>query len=121
MGLAQLCNSSVDQQIYWKTGLPSCPPAELAGTPVVLQLNCLIAQLSYIFFDMNSGNGMVFKLEKQAIENVMSEFGGQIFNPGDKGKPMKNWVVVDFAHHHIWEELLQMAYQNIIEEIENGK
>ena len=80
-----------------------------------------IGRKPYIFFDMNSGNGMVFKLEKQAIENVMSEFGGQIFNPGDKGKPMKNWVVVDFAHHHIWEELLQMAYQNIIEEIENGK
>ena len=80
-----------------------------------------IGRKPYVFFDENTANGIVFKLGKQEIENVMVHYDAQIFNPGDNGKPMKSWVVLSFEHHHVWEELLHLSYQYLIEEIENGK
>ena len=80
-----------------------------------------IGRKPFIFFDENTKNGMVFKLAKHEIENILSDYDAHIFNPGDKGKPMKNWAVVSSEHSHAWDNLLHLSYQYVIDEIENGK
>jgi hypothetical protein len=75
----------------------------------------------FIFFDENSRQGMVFKLEKSDIEHALLHYEGRIFNPGEKGKPMKNWVVVDFKFHESWERLLHSSVQMILAELNNDK
>ncbi|MEL7002887.1 MAG: hypothetical protein AAFN93_09165 [Bacteroidota bacterium] len=80
-----------------------------------------IGRKPYVFFDENTENGMVFKLEKSEIKNAITDYGAKVFNPGGRGKPMKNWVVVNFKYHDVWEEFLHLSYQYLIEEIENGK
>ncbi len=75
----------------------------------------------FLFFDKNSGQAMVFKLDPDSLIDAMSLSGADIFNPGDKGKPMKNWVVVPLQHHLLWEELALKAFENIMNELAYGK
>lgn len=75
----------------------------------------------FLFFDKNSEQAMVFKLPKDQLIDALDLQGAEIFNPGDKGKPMKNWAVVPFKHSKLWKEFALAAYENIVTEIKNGK
>jgi hypothetical protein len=73
----------------------------------------------FLFFDKNTEEAMVFKLKADEIENILQLPSTSIFNPGDKGKPMKNWVTVPFIHHKIWQELAMASYEYICKEVNN--
>lgn len=75
----------------------------------------------FLFFDKNSEDAMVFKVNSEDLQTVLAMEGASIFNPGDKGKPMKNWVVVPFAHHSLWLELAIKSYEHIQKEVNYGK
>lgn len=75
----------------------------------------------FLFFDKKSRQAIVFKLDRDSLMDVMSLPGADVFNPGDKGKPMKNWVVVPFRHYQLWKELALKAYENILNEVAHGK
>lgn len=75
----------------------------------------------FLFFDKNSEQAMVFKLDKDSLIDVLDLQGAEVFNPGDKGKPMKNWALVPVKHSNLWKELALKACQNIIKEVKNGK
>lgn len=80
-----------------------------------------IQRKPFIFFDEHTQNGMVFKLKKSEIDRAFVNYDGEIFNPGDKGKPMKNWIVISSRFRHVWDDLLYSSYHYILKEIENGK
>ena len=75
----------------------------------------------FIYFDKNSEQAIVFKLDKDSLTDALGLQGAEIFNPGDKGKPMKNWAVIPFIHSNRWKELSLKSYQNIVKEVKNGK
>lgn len=75
----------------------------------------------FLFFDKKSESAMIFKLDKDSIIDALDISGSETFNPGDKGKPMKNWVLLPFKQRGIWKDYALKSYHHILKEVENGK
>jgi hypothetical protein len=53
---------------------------------------------------------MVFKLTDEAErERALELEGAHLFDPGERGRPMKEWVVVPQAHTKRWPQLAEQA------------
>ena len=53
---------------------------------------------------------MVFKLTDSAEREAALELdGAHLFDPGERGRPMKEWVVVPVAHERMWANLADQA------------
>ena len=51
---------------------------------------------------------MVFKLtDKEAHAEALALDGAHLFDPGERGRPMKEWVVVPQAHERQWPQLAE--------------
>jgi hypothetical protein len=57
--------------------------------------------------------GMVFKLSGDAHAKALALKGSHLFDPGDMGRPMKQWVVVPIAHRKHYEELARAAAHDL--------
>lgn len=55
-------------------------------------------------------NEMVFKLKGDAHTQALSLKGAQLFDPSGKGRAMKEWVQVPYAHKAKWEALAKEAW-----------
>jgi hypothetical protein len=58
---------------------------------------------------------IVFKLSGEAHAKALSLKGSELFDPGDMGRPMKQWVVVPLAHRKQYEELARAALRALRE------
>ncbi len=58
-------------------------------------------------------NEMVFKLKGNAHILALSLKGAQLFDPSGKGRPMKEWVQVPYAHKAKWEALAKEAWEYV--------
>ena len=55
-------------------------------------------------------DAMVFKLaDADARDRALALDGAHLFDPGGRGRPMKEWVVVPPAHAARWPELAEAA------------
>ena len=53
---------------------------------------------------------MVFKLpDPGAREAALALNGAALFDPSERGRPMKEWVAVPFAHVDRWATLAEQA------------
>ena len=53
---------------------------------------------------------MVFKLTDEAErERALALEGAHLFDPGERDRPMKEWVVVPQAHAREWPQLAERA------------
>jgi hypothetical protein len=53
---------------------------------------------------------MVFKLVDQAErEQALTLDGAHLFDPGERGRPMKEWVSVPQTHEREWPKLAERA------------
>jgi hypothetical protein len=52
---------------------------------------------------------VVFKLSGDAHATALGLEGSHLFDPGERGRPMKQWVVVPLAHRARYEELARAA------------
>ncbi len=52
---------------------------------------------------------MVFKLTSPEHSKALEMEGAELFDPSGKGRPMKEWVQVPYAHQSEWESLAQSA------------
>src|SRR5690349_8793393 len=59
------------------------------------------------------GGAMVFKLSGDAHAKALSLKGSHLFDPGEMGRPMKQWVVVPIAHRKHYEELARAAAEDL--------
>ena len=51
---------------------------------------------------------MVVKLtDKDAHAEALALDGAHLFDPGERGRPMKEWVVVPQAHERQWPQLAE--------------
>jgi hypothetical protein len=56
---------------------------------------------------------LVFKLSGDAHAKALSLKGAHLFDPGDMGRPMKQWVVVPIAHRKHYEEFARAAAEDL--------
>lgn len=84
-------------QIYQSTGqsLPDAVQGQLFGKPCFK----IKGKAFICFFD----HEMVFKLTGGLHKEALDLEGSQLFDPSGKGRPMKEWVQVAFAHHDRWQ------------------
>jgi hypothetical protein len=80
----------------------------------------------FAFFDRNTEDAAAFKLSGEVYNEALALPNSEIFNPGDKGKPMKNWIVVSFAQKGYWERFAIAAFEEVLKEpikikVKNGK
>jgi len=54
-------------------------------------------------------NEMVFKLSGDTHKEAIGLKGAQLFDPAGKGRAMKEWVQVPFAHSAKWEQYAKEA------------
>ena len=54
-------------------------------------------------------DAMVFKLTGDTHSRALALDGAQLFDPSGKGRAMKEWVQVPFAHKGLWPELASAA------------
>ncbi len=56
---------------------------------------------------------MVFKLTGDAHARALALDGARLFDPSGKGRAMREWVQVPFAHKDLWPELASEARQYV--------
>jgi hypothetical protein len=52
---------------------------------------------------------MVFKLTDGRAGGALELDGAHLFDPGERGRPMKEWVVVPAVHERKWANLAELA------------
>ena len=83
---------------------PGAQLSQMMGMPCVKADGKLIAGW------VTSANGMVFKLpDEEARAAALALDGSHLFDPGGKGRPFKEWVVVPAAHAAEWPRLAAQA------------
>lgn len=68
----------------------------------------------FVFFDRTTEDAVAFKLSGAMYDEALALPHSDIFNPADKGKPMKNWVVVSFAQKGYWPRFAMAAFEDIL-------
>lgn len=58
-------------------------------------------------------NEMVFKLTGEVREKALGLSGSQLFDPSGKGRPMKEWIQVPYAHLAQWAPLAKEALKYV--------
>jgi hypothetical protein len=56
---------------------------------------------------------VVFKLSGEAHAKALALKGSELFDPGEMGRPMKQWVVVPIAHRTYYEEFARAAVADL--------
>ncbi|GAA4463726.1 hypothetical protein GCM10023093_12820 [Nemorincola caseinilytica] len=56
---------------------------------------------------------MVFKLAGNVHEEAMALQGAHLFDPSGKGRAMKEWVQVPYAHAAQWERFAKAAMEYV--------
>ena len=83
---------------------PGTQLSQMMGMPCVKADGKLIAGW------VASEEAMVFKLPDEKIHaTALGLQGAHLFDPGGKGRPFKEWVVVPAAHAAEWPELAEQA------------
>ena len=56
---------------------------------------------------------MVFKLGGASHAEALALAGARLFDPSERGRPMKEWVVVPFEHVSRWREFAREAFDYV--------
>jgi hypothetical protein len=61
---------------------------------------------------IRSEEAMVFKLADEAVHGrALALDGAHLFDPGGRGRPFREWVVVPAAHSSEWPRLAGKAFE----------
>jgi hypothetical protein len=60
-------------------------------------------------------DAMVFKLAVPAHTQALALAGAQLFDPSERGRPMKEWVIVPAEHTARWPEFARTALEYVAE------
>ena len=85
-------------------------PSQMMGMPCVKRGGKLVAGFASGTGLAQDEEAMVFKLSNpDAHARALALEGAHLFDPGGKGRPFKEWVVVPIAHAEQWESLAHDA------------
>lgn len=102
---------SKEEQLFSKTGknIKGAEPGQLFGKPCFK----VKGKAFVCLFE----SCMVFKLPGNAHGQALNLDGSQLFDPSKKGRPMKEWVQVEYAHGSKWNDFAKAAFGYV----KNGK
>jgi hypothetical protein len=94
---------SAEEQLYLETGrkLKDAVQSQMFGKPC-FKIN---GKAFIAFFE----NCMVFKLSGDIHAEALNLKGSVLFDPSHKGRPMKEWVQVPYAHAPNWDKYAKAA------------
>lgn len=95
------------EMLYLKTGqaIKGAEQSQMFGKP------CFKTDgKAFICFFQNE---MVFKLTGEVREKALGLSGSQLFDPSGKGRPMKEWIQVPYAHLAQWAPLAKEALKYV--------
>jgi hypothetical protein len=82
--------------------------AQMMGMPTLKRNGKLVAGFA------PSSGGMAFKLTDSAgREAALAIEGARLFDPSERGRPMKEWVEVPVKHADRWPELARQAFASV--------
>jgi hypothetical protein len=82
--------------------------AQMMGMPTLKRNGKLVAGFA------PSSGGMAFKLtDESAREAALAIEGARLFDPSERGRPMKEWVEVPVKHADRWPELARQAFASV--------
>ena len=88
-------------------------PSQMMGMPCVKRGGKMVigfAAGKALAKNEQAEEAMVFKLpDPEAHARALGLAGAHLFDPGGKGRPFKEWVVVPFAHEAEWESFAHDA------------
>ena len=84
---------------------PDVRAGKMFGMPTIMCGRKAIAGLTH--------GEMVFKLTGPEHGQALGLAGAHLFDPGEMGRPMKQWVVVPTAHLERYEELAEAALLDV--------
>jgi hypothetical protein len=88
-------------------------PAQMMGMPCVKRAGKMVAGFAggtALAKNDQAEEAMVFKLTDPDVHARALELdGAHLFDPGGKGRPFKEWVVVPYAHEAEWEAFAEHA------------
>ena len=85
-------------------------PSQMMGMPCVKRSGKMVAGFASGTGLPNSEQAMVFKLpDPDAHARALALDGAHLFDPGGKGRPFKEWVVVPFEHETEWDAFAEHA------------
>jgi hypothetical protein len=84
---------------------PDVRAGKMFGMPTIMCGRKAIAGLTH--------GEMVFKLAGPEHADALGLAGSHLFDPGDMGRPMKQWVVVPTRHVERYEELARAALRDL--------
>jgi hypothetical protein len=88
-------------------------PAQMMGMPCVKRAGKMVAGFAggtALAQNDQAEEAMVFKLtDPETHARALALEGAHLFDPGGKGRPFKEWVVVPYAHVAEWEGLAHEA------------
>jgi hypothetical protein len=90
-------------------------PSQMMGMPCVKRGGKMVAGFASgtaLAKNEQAEEAMVFKLsDPGAHARALALEGAHLFDPGGKGRPFKEWVVVPSEHSEQWESFAQDALQ----------
>ena len=90
-------------------------PSQMMGMPCVKRGGKMVAGFAAgkaLARTEQAEDAMVFKLpDPDTHARALALEGAHLFDPGGKGRPFKEWVVVPVAHAAEWESLADAALQ----------
>lgn len=100
---------SKEEELFFKIGsnIPGAEKSQMFGKPCFKVNGKAFVSL----FE----NCMVFKLPKTALSQTLDLTGSELFDPSKKGRPMKEWVQVQYAQKDVWSDLAEKAFEYVKE------
>jgi len=74
---------------------------------------CLKTEKGKAFAGYYKGD-MTFKLPPDTVQAWLQQKDSKLFDPGDMGRPMKEWLVLPVHYAKNWPELAQEALDYVI-------
>lgn len=103
--LLTIMNKEETLYIEIASGLPDAVQSQMFGKPC-FKIN---GKAFACFFQ----DCMVFKLTGATHAEAIKLEGAQLFDPSGKGRAMKEWVQVPYAHKEAWKKLTLAAYNYV--------
>ena len=100
---------SIDPQITYDAVVSEMIATSPTASGKMFGMPCLKNSNGKAFAGYFEGT-MVFKLGGPSHAQALALSGAKLFDPTERGRPMKEWVVVPFEHSSSWLEFARDAF-----------
>ncbi|MGZ3623512.1 MAG: hypothetical protein ACXVDN_18635 [Ktedonobacteraceae bacterium] len=100
---------TLDPQAAYETVVSELVATTPTTSGTMFGMPCLKNSNGKTFAGYSEG-AMVFKLGGSSHIEALALSGAKLFDPSERGRPMKEWVVVPVEHSSLWLEFARDAF-----------